>query len=423
MNRSIIWFRDDLRLRDNEAFSRAAANSDEIIPIYIWDEGWFASGHFGAKRIGPFREKFIQESLDDLSNSLGSLIIRKGDPTTIISDLAKQLNVTTVYCNSSYTSFEKDQEDILEQKGFQLYKFHSSTLIHPEDLPMPLEDLPDVFSNFRKKVEKLVKVRAEVDTPNPWTIAPEGEELSKTNYGAKVYIGHDPRAVMSFEGGENKALERLDRYLWGTDALSTYKKTRNGLIGADYSSKFSAWLAVGAISAKQIYHAVKRYEDEVVKNSSTYWMIFELLWRDYFKFVSMKFGSAIFHSTGIKGNSDIEMQWKPKAFELWAAGRTGQKFVDANMIELNLTGFMSNRGRQNVASYLIKDLGVDWRAGAEYFERMLIDYDPCSNYGNWQYVAGVGNDPRENRYFNVPGQADRYDPEAEYRRLWLGTSQ
>jgi deoxyribodipyrimidine photo-lyase len=106
-------------------------------------------------------------------------------------------------------------------------------------------------------------------------------------------------------------------------------------------------------------------------------------------------------------------------FEKWKNGNTGIDFVDANMIELKLTGFMSNRGRQNVASYLCHNLKLDWRYGAAYFEEQLIDYDVCSNWGNWMYVAGVGNDPRENRVFNMEKQAAMYDHDQSYRNLWL----
>jgi len=105
-------------------------------------------------------------------------------------------------------------------------------------------------------------------------------------------------------------------------------------------------------------------------------------------------------------------------FDLWAIGKTGVPFVDANMRELTATGWMSNRGRQNVASFLVRDLKVNWQMGAEYFESQLIDYDTCSNWGNWNYVAGVGSDPREDRYFNILTQAKNYDPLGDYVRLW-----
>ena len=212
-------------------------------------------------------------------------------------------------------------------------------------------------------------------------------------------------------------MERLEQYFWKSKKLSYYKNTRNGLLGTDYSSKFSPWLANGSLSPKMIYWEIKRYETEIQKNQSTYWLIFELIWRDYFKFISLKHGNKVFKIGGIK---EREYHWKTdgKLFSEWAEGRTSEPFVNANMIELNQTGWMSNRGRQNVASFLAKDMKMDWRLGAAYFESLLVDYDVHSNYGNWMYVSGVGNDPRD-RKFEVQWQAERYDPLGKFQKLWL----
>ena len=149
-------------------------------------------------------------------------------------------------------------------------------------------------------------------------------------------------------------------------------------------------------------------------------MIFELIWRDYFKYVSLKYGNKIFH---LKGILDKTYHWKndTETLKSWVNGSTDQSFVNANMKELALTGWMSNRGRQNVGSYWSKHLEQDWRIGAAYFESMLIDYDVHSNWGNWMYVSGVGNDPRD-RKFNINRQADLYDPKGEYQATWLKSS-
>ena len=177
------------------------------------------------------------------------------------------------------------------------------------------------------------------------------------------------------------------------------------------------------MSPRWIWHETLRYEDEIKSNSSTYWVRFELLWREYFQWVAYAYGAALFKPYGL--TAELQRQAPKlgrasiKHFQRWARGETGNDFVDANMKELNQTGFMSNRGRQNVASYLVHDLGVDWRMGAGYFEAKLIDYDPASNWGNWAYIAGVGNDPRPQRKFNTRGQAERYDAKAKYRNLWL----
>ena len=228
----------------------------------------------------------------------------------------------------------------------------------------------------------------------------------------------DPRAVLPFKGGETEGLARLERYVWSRDCLKDYKQTRNGMLGADYSSKFSPWLASGCLSPRLIYEQVKEYEAERVKNDSTYWLVFELLWRDFFRFICAKHGNQIFRQSGLQG---IRIPWKEdwERFRLWREGLTGFPLVDANMRELAATGFMSNRGRQNVASFLTKNLGINWLLGAEWFESLLIDYDVCSNWGNWNYTAGVGNDARGFRYFNIPKQSRDYDPKGEYIRHWL----
>ena len=166
-----------------------------------------------------------------------------------------------------------------------------------------------------------------------------------------------------------------------------------------------------------IYWEVQRYEKEIQKNESTYWLIFELIWRDYFKYISLKHGNAIFHLGGIL---DKKYTWDSNSeiFLKWTEGKTTEPFVNANMIELKKTGFMSNRGRQNVASFFAKSMLMDWRMGAAYFEQQLVDYDAHSNWGNWLYVAGVGNDPRD-RKFNIKLQADRYDAKGQYQKRWL----
>jgi deoxyribodipyrimidine photo-lyase len=225
--------------------------------------------------------------------------------------------------------------------------------------------------------------------------------------------------VLDFKGGETEGLKRLRYYLWETDLASTYEQTRNDLAGGDFSTKFSPWLAQGCLSPKLIYHELQRYEQERVKNKSTYWIFFELLWRDFFRFMAKKYEQKIFLKGGMKGVPNPKLQNDRSLLKIWIEGRTGVPFIDANMREISLTGFMSNRGRQNVASFLINDLEVNWQMGAEYFESVLIDYDTASNWCNWCYLAGVGNDPREDRYFNIINQARRYDPNGEYVKLWL----
>ncbi|HRG58503.1 MAG TPA: DASH family cryptochrome [Bacteroidia bacterium] len=224
---------------------------------------------------------------------------------------------------------------------------------------------------------------------------------------------------MHFKGGEEEALKRLQHYFFESKSLSTYFETRNDMLGANYSSKFSPWLALGCISPRYIYAQIKIYEGLYGSNKSSYWLVFELMWRDYFRFMMKKHQQKFFSIHGLKKQGKMKSQMDIMALEHWKNGTTGSKYIDANMIELNRTGFMSNRGRQNVASYFCHQLKMDWRYGAAYFEEQLIDYDVSSNWGNWMYIAGVGNDPRESRVFNIEKQAEMYDKNGLYRNMWL----
>jgi deoxyribodipyrimidine photo-lyase len=429
--RAIVWFRQDLRLHDNEALTNALRMAEEVIPVFVFDDRTFlGKTRFGFAKTGKFRAKFTLESVEDLRQNLqklgSDLVVRMGHPEEILADMCRQLHCSWVFCNRERTDEEVKVQDALERNlwgsGIELIYTRGKMLYHTQDLPAPVQHTPDIFTQFRKENEHVTQVREPLPTPKSLpALAPEVEV---GNLPSLIDLGHEPfetdrRAALVFKGGETTGLARLRHYLFGTDAVATYKETRNGLVGADYSSKLSPWLAQGCLSPKMVYQELKRYERERVSNESTYWLFFELLWRDYFRLMGKKYGNRIFKKGGTQNKSLKHLTDNYLMFEQWADGRTGVPFVDANMRELNETGWMSNRGRQNVASFLVKDLKVNWQMGAEYFESLLIDYDPCSNWGNWNYVAGVGSDPREDRYFNILTQAKNYDPAGEYVRLWL----
>ena len=421
MSRAIYWFRNDLRLEDNEALVEAATNHKELIPVYVLDQSWLKDEQMGIARMGAHRLKFLLESLTDLKAQLiklgSDLHFAIGDPLTVLNEIRRSYHCEKLYAQAAAAHDETQQE-------WQIGKIMPSkfiwgeTLYHYHDLPFHLNDLPEVFTQFRKAVEKKSSVRKCIEAPlyikSPENIGTELPTMESLGFETPQ---PDERSVLHFKGSSAAAADRLQYYLWEKELLCNYKQTRNGLIGGDYSSKFSPWLAHGCISARQVYEQVKKFERYVKKNSSTYWLVFELIWRDYFHFVAKKYGPKIYQRTGILGEDKIE--WgSDKLFHLWANGRTKEPFVDANMREMNATGFMSNRGRQNVASYLMHTMKIDWRLGAAYFEKMLIDYDPCSNYGNWIYIAGVGNDPQGGREFNIARQKQMYDPNGEYQEMW-----
>ena len=392
--KTLFWLRTDLRTFDHEALSdclsRAAsriANAADVVFVFAETPS--------LKRAGPIRRKFVQEAFASLESKLtreGFTVLQT--PLRFTEYLQRELAQSPhgVFSSLTYTrecAWEERQEEkhvdaLCAKHGISVHAFGPSTLIREEDLPFTLDQMPFVFTDFRKRIEAQLRVAPPVASP--------------------------------LSNEETPALARLHHYLWGSHAIQTYKATRNGMIRLDDSSKFSPWLSIGALSARTIYAELKKYEAEVCANESTYWLFFELLWRDYMKFFSLKFGAQIFRPEGVRPGSSPN-QDNPEAFEAWCNGRTSDEFINANMNELNSTGWMSNRGRQNVASYLIHDLGINWTWGASYFEQQLLDYDPDLNWGNWLYLSGRGSDPRA-RKFNTDHQAQTYDPHGEYRKLW-----
>lgn len=431
--RILLWFRSDLRLHDHEPLHRAIEahleTNAEIIPLYCFDPRHFAKTSFGFAKTGAYRAQFLIETVADLRQALqkrgSDLVIRQGKPEDEIPALVEALMIDAVYWHEEVTPEETDVEHAVE-KALSRLKVSSevywgATLYHPDDLPFDIQKLPAVFTQFRKAVEKETSISPTFPTPDKLPALPAGtmpEALPTLSSLGLEACPIETRGVMPFKGGETAAFSRLQHYVWDTDRLQVYKETRNGMLGADYSSKFSPWLANGSLSPRKIYEVVKKYERQRQKNNSTYWMIFELIWRDYFRFVCAKYGRKVFRKGGIRG-LPIEWQQDWERFDQWREGETGYPLIDANMKELALTGFMSNRGRQNVASFLTKNLGIDWQMGAEWFESLLIDYDVCSNWGNWNYTAGVGNDARGFRYFNIPKQSKDYDPNGDYVKHWL----
>lgn len=429
MKRILIWFRNDLRIHDQQILIKAIeSNPDLIIPVYCFDDRQFLTTSFGFPKTSKFRAKFLIEAVTDLRKSLqklgSNLIVRKGIPEKIISNIAIEYNIDLVYLSKEATDEEIKVENqlikTLNKVKIKVKSVWQSTLYHPDDLPYTITEIPDLFTNFRKQVEAKSKIYPCVNTPKKLPCIPDmeiGKIPTLKDLGLEEYE-ISSKSVLTFEGGETKAIERLNNYFWQQDCLKDYKQTRNGMLGSDYSSKFSPWLALGCLSPRYIYQQVQKYEEERVKNDSTYWLIFELLWRDFFRFTAVKYGNKIFYLSGLQ---NISLPWQENwsIFETWCEGQTGYPLIDANMRELKTTGFMSNRGRQNVASFLTKNLGINWQMGAQWFESMLIDYDVCSNWGNWNYTAGIGNDARGFRYFNIPKQSLQYDYDGNYLRHWL----
>ena len=297
---------------------------------------------------------------------------------------------------------------------------------------LPLESLPKSFTQFRKKIESDYDLlHAEKDIaiyPTPETLAPlpdnmqsRDEYFFESQLSSETEVNKTLKQTSNFTGGESNGLKHLDAYFC-SDAPSTYKTTRNALDEWAHSTKFSAWLANGSLSVNTILNRLRRYERDIIGNDSTYWIWFELLWREYFYWYAVTHQQKLFWFKGIAQHAP-STQLDENLLEDWKNGTTQYPIVNACMNQLNATGYMSNRGRQLVASCFIHELGLDWRYGAAYFEQHLVDYDVGSNWGNWQYLAGVGADPRGCRQFNLDKQTQQYDPNGEFIREWQGNTQ
>lgn len=430
MGTGLIWFRNDLRTKDNQALYEACKKHEKVIAVYIFDPQHFSKTEFGFIKTGKFRANFLIQSIQNLKNNLKniniSLLTYFEKPGEVFPGIIQKYEVSRVYFQKEWTSEEKTVEAKIRKAcpEVDFHSYYQQFLFHPDDIPFnSFNEISEVFTEFRKACEKRSEIRDLIPQPNTKaqqnllkdeTTIPDLKALSLEEFEK------DARTAFPFEGGEDEARKRIEEYFWQSRSLLEYKETRNGLIGKDYSSKLSAWLSNGSLSPRQVYHEVKSFEKENRSNQSTYWLIFEIIWRDFFKYVSLKHKNRIFKLDGIR-QKKLDWNTDTEKLQQWMSGETSEDFVNANMKEIAATGFMSNRGRQNVNSFLAKELYHDWRYGAAYFESLLIDYDVHSNWGNWNYVSGVGNDPRD-RKFNTRTQAERYDSSGNYRQLWLQNS-
>ena len=426
MSTAIYWFRNDLRVTDNPALAEACAVSDRLSLVYVLPDETAQAIPWGFPRYGPHRLAFLAQALQGLDAEVsrrgGAVQCLVGPTSAAIVAHAREIGADRVFCEAIEAPEEIAQVASLRAAALAVHDRWQSSLLDPADLPFAIRDMPEMFTAFRHSVE-----RAGLTPPAPQlapTRVPPGADAI-AGAGARVTaqframttpIGQAafPFQEPAYQGSESAALAHVERY-FGSAAPRTYKTTRNGLIGPGYSTKLSPWLATGALSPRTVFSYLKMHEASYGANDSTYWIWFELLWRDFFRLWSMKHGARLFRSRGLGTEPPGH---DPTAFARWCAGITGHAFIDAGMRELAATGYLSNRMRQVVASYLVHDLACDWRAGAAWFESRLIDYDVCSNHGNWLYIAGRGADPRPRRWFNPDKQASQYDPDGAYRALW-----
>ncbi|MFC3121683.1 DASH family cryptochrome [Agaribacter flavus] len=423
--KTIHWFRHDLRLDDNAAFNAAVKNSSSLACIYIIDPAWFELSSFGQRHMGVHRWQFLLACLSDLRQQLSKhklrLDIFRGEPSTTMHALLAHNNIDAVSVENHYGYNETKDLDALQRRHEEIqWLVGDSAYLYPvEDLPFALKDMPDTFSSFRKKIEKQATPRQSETSELLSSISDTcALDLYTDGLAVEPLLKTSRSANNGYLGGETGANQRIRHYFFETNNIARYKQTRNQLDGWDFSSRLSAYLSFGCVSPAKVYQSIKQYEHEVVANESSYWLFFELLWREFFHLLHKKHGKAFFSKQGLKTQAPAGLL-DQKKLKRWQSGQTNFDIVDACMKQLNTTGFMSNRGRQLCASCLVNELALDWRYGAAYFEEMLVDFDVAINWGNWQYLAGVGADPRGSRHFNLAKQTEQYDPQRQFINTWL----
>ncbi|RLJ77162.1 DASH family cryptochrome [Pedobacter alluvionis] len=417
----LVWFRNDLRLHDNEMLVEAIAKSDSILPVYILDRRSFGDTKYGTLKTGNIRAQFILESVLGLRNALkqigGNLLIAEGNPEDIIPQLVQEYEITEVYHHREVAREETHVSTLVENALWKLRvnlkHFIGHTLYNKEDLPFPIKDIPDAFNQFKKKIERDSIIKPCFAAPDRINVAEviDWGTLSSLADLDLTPQQKDQRSDFEFVGGEAEGLAHLQKVIVAMQQAAT---TKNLIL----ASKLSAWLAMGSLSPRKVYWEIKKMEGVPNTKAMFNHILLGLLWRDYFRFMFKKYGNTFFSPDGFGSQGLIDIANEQDNFSKWKNAQTGFAVVDAVMTELNQTGFISNIARQTAALYLINNLEVSWVFGAAYFEEKLIDYNPASNWGNWANVAGVGNDQKSKSVFDLDKNIKNLDPKGNYSLTW-----
>lgn len=410
--RILVWFRNDLRLHDNEMLMEALAKSNEILPVYFFDPRHFERTPYHTLKTGVHRTRFLIQSVAALRQSFiqmgGNLMVVVGKPEEVLPALVQQYDLHEVYHHrevaSEETTVSTRAEDALWKLQINLRHFIGHTLYNKEDLPFPVKDIPDVFNSFRKKTERDALVKPCFLTPvaanfvqlDDWGEIPLLQDLLSGHFDH-----HNAPLSDMFVGGEAAALACLVGFLnAGEDMAHAHASVKR----SEVASKLSAWLALGCLSPREVYWRLKDAEANYGLKPYFGQITLGILWRDYFRFMFKKYGNTFFRPEGFKQEAESLPLIENKALLLWKTGSTGHEVIDSIMNELNTTGYLSHSSRQLAAIYLVSELKVNWVMGAAYFEEKLVDYCPASNWGNWANIAGVGNDQRLSNSFSLEKQ-------------------
>ena len=400
----IVLFKiSDLRIRDHEPLYTANKTNNNIIHIFIWDYKWDDKTSNDILIMGKYKKQFLKESLQNLSDNLNKINIHLniyyGNPDIIITDLIDKYKIQNIY---TYQDI-----NIPINATAKIHYFWNNTMYHISDLPFTIDNIPNSFTDFKKQIK--IRARKEFFTQT-------NNKSIKLDGSIKINdIDIDiPQTELLIKGGEDNGWEYL-KILLRSNNISNYKQDRNNFIS---TCDLSPWLDFGCLSAKSIFYQLKMYEKNKHKNNSTYLFWSDLLLRDYYKFKSIKLKNNLFEKNGIS-NKTYNYSNNKVSFDKWINGQTGIPLIDAFMIQIKNTGFISNKGRLIISSFLVNDLNLEWTLGAEYFNKMLINSEITYNYSLWHYIAGIGNISDNSIYFNPIKQCQLYDKNCNFIKEWI----
>lgn len=408
--KSLFIFRRDLRLKDNTGLIQALEESETVIPCFIFDP-------IQVSEVNSFRSmncmQFMIESLEDLATQLkerdAKLYLFSGDTYEVLESLITQEKIDAVYLNQDYTPFSVKRDDHIKKicihHDVAFTSCHDALLTEPYSILTGGNVPYSMFTPFFKNASQ-VPVRDAKSLPRSASFYTKSIKHAQPRSVFKEIVPMENKNIWIHGGTENgkKILRNLKKFI-------DYKKER------DYPSLNTTYLSAhnkfGTVSIREVYHAI------VDQLGKTHPLVTQLYWRDFFTHIA-------YHSPFVFGAPFKEkyqkLRWNNSKtmFERWCTGTTGFPIVDAGMRQLNATGFMHNRVRMIVASFLVKDLYIDWQWGEKYFAKQLIDYDPAVNNGNWQWVASTGCDSQPYfRIFNPWLQQKKFDAECAYIKEWV----
>jgi deoxyribodipyrimidine photo-lyase len=394
--RIIYWFRNDLRLHDNEALFNASKSANEIVPVYVFDLRQFEKTRLGFRRTGALRAQFLIESVIDLRNRLrekgGDLLIRIGEPEKIIAQLAEDYAAEYVFTSKEIapeeTRIESSLSKNLKLANVDIKLYWMDTLLHAVDLPFSISKLPPNFTEFSDRLKDHLTIKGPFPEAEEIILPQEFEAGSIPSLPA---LGIDPNEISQtatslkpkLPGGETTALTLLNNY------IQTYIKGKQRFETNDplTDTRLSDWLSLGCISARYIYDRVKSAQSGNVSEEQ---MLHNLLARDFFHWTLLRYGPRMFKPSGVKHEFSKRWSNDNDIFAKWINGQTSDTTVNTIIQKLNSEGYLTSMERETASRFLVDELGINWTWGAMYFESHLTDYEASVNWGRWNNIAGVG---------------------------------